>query len=100
MSKLVSGDFKVALARHLFSAFLRMSYVLKRIYAGAERLSMAHSIMHSQKRPPWFTTEGRLLSGVVSFLILKIMREAHNFSKPLFPRIILSHSLKKKERLH
>ena len=57
---------------------------------------MAHSIMHSQKRTAWFTTEGRLLSGVVSFLILKIMREAHNFSKPLFPRIILSHSLKKK----
>ncbi len=58
---------------------------------------MAHSIMHSQKRTAWFTTEGRLLSGVVSFLILKIMREAHNFSKPLFPRIILSHSLKKKK---
>ncbi len=37
----------------LFSAlFLRRSYVLRRIYAGAERLSMAHSIMHSQKRPP------------------------------------------------
>ena len=73
--------------------FLRRSYVLRRIYAGAERLSMAHSIMHSQKRPPWFTTEGRLLSGVVQFLILKIMREAHNFSKPLFPHIILLHSL-------